>query len=123
MRALITRLRKDRIREKIPVDDWLDPGSPSGNQVRTRTVYSGITNGTERNDLIRGNYAHTDEELPAGWGYQNVGEIVEVGSDVRDVVIAGRIILRDRKLLTIDIQEVLEKVSVFGNCIMPKMDS
>jgi len=47
--------------------------------------------------------------------YNPVSHIVysAVGSDVRDVVIAGRIILKDRKLLTIDIQEVLEEVSVF----------
>ena len=85
MRALVTRLRNDRTREKLLVDDWPDPGNPAGNQVRTRTVFSGVTNGTERNDLNRGNYAHPDEELPAGWGYQNVGEIVEVGPDVREL--------------------------------------
>lgn len=87
MRALVTTLRDDSIREKILVDDWPDPGPPSGNQVRTRTVYTGITNGTERNDLIKGNYAHQDEELPAGWGYQNVGKVIEVGPDVRELKI------------------------------------
>ena len=87
MRALVTRLRDNQIREKSLVDDWPDPGSPSGNQVRTRTVYSGITNGTERNDLLGGNYAHSDEALPAGWGYQNVGKIVEVGPNVRELEI------------------------------------
>ena len=85
MRALVTRLRDNRIREKTLVDDWPDPGSPSGNQVRTRTVCSGITNGTERNDLLGGNYAHSDEALPTGWGYQNVGEIVEVGPNVQEL--------------------------------------
>ena len=87
MRALVTRLRDDGTREKVLVDDWPDPGSPSGNQVRTRTIYSGMTNGTERNDLLRGNYAHPDEALPSGWGYQNVGEIIEVGPDVKDLKI------------------------------------
>jgi len=87
MRALLTRLRDDRKREKVLVEDFPDPGSPSGNQVRTGTVYSGLTNGTERNDLLRGNYAHADEELPAGCGYQNVGEIIEIGADVRHLSI------------------------------------
>ena len=85
MRALVTRLRDDRSREKVLVEDWPDPGSPAGNQVRTRTIYTGVTNGTERNDLLRGNYAHADEALPAGWGYQNVGEIIAVGPDVRNL--------------------------------------
>ena len=83
MRALVTRLRSDRLREKVLVSDWRDPGRPVGNQVRTRTLFSGVTNGTERNDLVGGNYAHRDDELPAGWGYQNVGEVVEVGPDVK----------------------------------------
>jgi 2-desacetyl-2-hydroxyethyl bacteriochlorophyllide A dehydrogenase len=87
MRALVTTLRDDGTREKILVDDWPDPGPHSGNQVRTRTLYSGITNGTERNDPIGGNYAHPDEALPAGWGYQNVGEVIQVGPDVRELKI------------------------------------
>jgi len=65
MRAIVTRLMPDRRREKVLVTDWPEPKGPTGNQVKTRTLYSGITNGTERNDLIRGNYAHPDEALPA----------------------------------------------------------
>ena len=83
MRAIVTRLKDDLQREKVLVTDWPEPQSPAGNQVKTRTLYSGITNGTERNDLIRGNYAHADAQLPAGWGYQNVGQVVELGSDVK----------------------------------------
>src|SRR4051794_19418437 len=77
MRALVTRLLPDRRREKVLVQDWPEPAGPAGNEVKTRTLYSGVTNGTERNDLIRGNYAHPDEVLPAGWGYQNVGQVIE----------------------------------------------
>jgi len=69
----------------VLVDDWEDPGAPAENEVRTRTLYSGITNGTERNDLLGGNYASKDHELPATAGYQNVGEVIEVGSDVQDL--------------------------------------
>ena len=86
MRALVTRLLPDRRREKVLLGDWPDPGPPHGNQVRTRTLCSGITNGTERNDLFGGNYAHRDEDLPAGWGYQNVGRVVEVGPQVRTLL-------------------------------------
>jgi 2-desacetyl-2-hydroxyethyl bacteriochlorophyllide A dehydrogenase len=85
MRALVTRLLPDRRREKVLVTDSPDPPAPVGNQVRTQTVYSGVTNGTERNDLLGGNYAHADEDLPAGWGYQNVGRVIERGPDVRHI--------------------------------------
>ena len=73
MRALVTRLRPDKRREKVLVNDWPAPQGPTGNQVKSRTIYSGITNGTEHNDLVGGNYAHPDDALPAGWGYQHVG--------------------------------------------------
>lgn len=85
MRAIVTRLKPDGIREKVLVDDWQNPGAPAENEVRTRTLYSGITNGTERNDLLGGNYASADHELPAIGGYQNVGEVVEVGTGVQDL--------------------------------------
>ncbi|MDE0043359.1 MAG: zinc-binding alcohol dehydrogenase [Candidatus Poribacteria bacterium] len=85
MRAIVTRLKSDGIREKVLVDDWQDPGAPAANEVRTHTLYSGITNGTERNDLLGGNYASADHELPAIGGYQNVGEVVEVGTGVQDL--------------------------------------
>lgn len=74
MRAIVTRLKNGNTREKVLVDDWPDPESPADNEVRTRTIYSGITNGTERNELLGGNYAHADEDLPATGGYQNVGK-------------------------------------------------
>jgi len=59
-----------------------------------KTLYTGITNGTERNMLIRGNYAPPDERLPASFGYQNVGRVIQVGPDARllnvgDVVFSG----------------------------------
>ena len=82
MRALVTRLRENRTREKVLVDDWPEPPPPAGNQVRTRTLYTGVTNGTERNDLVAGNYATPDARLPSPLGYQNVGEVTDVGPDV-----------------------------------------
>ena len=87
MRALVTRLRPDKRREKVLVSDWPAPAGPTGNQVKTRTVYSGITNGTEHNDLVGGNYAHPDDALPAGWGYQHVGRVIETGPDVAELAV------------------------------------
>ncbi|MBD3174527.1 MAG: zinc-binding dehydrogenase [Armatimonadia bacterium] len=87
MKALVTHLRDDGSREKLLVDNWEDPPPIAGDLIKTKTLYSGITNGTERNDLMGGNYAKPDEMLPATWGYQNVGEVVEVGPDVTKVAV------------------------------------
>ena len=87
MRALVTRLRPDKRREKVLVSDWPAPEGPTGNQVKSRTIYSGITNGTEHNDLVGGNYAHPDDALPAGWGYQHVGRVIETGPDVAELAV------------------------------------
>ncbi len=87
MRALVTRLRPDKKREKVLMNDWPAPEGPTGNQVKTRTIYSGITNGTEHNDLVGGNYAHPDDALPAGWGYQHVGRVIETGPDVAELAV------------------------------------
>ena len=98
MRAIITRLKSDGTREKVLIDDWQDPGAPAENEVRTRTLYSGITNGTERNDLLGGNYAHEDGKLPAVGGYQNVGEVIEVGSGVQDLEFGDLLYMSQRHL-------------------------
>ncbi len=39
------------------------------------------------------------------------------GSDIRDVVISGRMILKDRKILTLDLSDILESVSEIAECI------
>ena len=93
MKAIVTRLLPDKRREKVLVDGWPEPKGPTGRQVKTRTLYSGVTNGTERNDLMRGNYAHRDEDLPAGWGYQNVGEVIAVGPDVRTLKLGDHLFM------------------------------
>jgi len=85
MRAIVTRLRKDEQREKVLVSDRPAPPAPKGNEVQCKALFTGITNGTERNDLIRGNYAHRDEDLPAGWGYQNVARVVRLGPEAKEL--------------------------------------
>lgn len=98
MRAIVTRLKPDGRREKVLVDDWPDPGAPAENEVRTRTLHSAITNGTERNELLGGNYARADDELPALGGYQNVGEIIEAGSGVRDMKVGDLLFMSQSHL-------------------------
>jgi len=39
------------------------------------------------------------------------------GADVRDVVVAGKVLLRNRKLLTLDLEEIFEDVAVIGRRI------
>jgi 2-desacetyl-2-hydroxyethyl bacteriochlorophyllide A dehydrogenase len=85
MKALVNRVMEDGRREKVLVEDWPAPAAPQRRQVLTKTLYSGVTNGSERNILIRGNYAPPDNALPAPWGYQNVGEVVATGPDVRNL--------------------------------------
>ncbi len=87
MRALVTRLGPDKTRGKVLVSDWPAPEGPTGKPVKTRTIYSGITNGTEHNDLVGGNHAHPDDALPAGWGCQHVGRVIETGPDVAELAV------------------------------------
>lgn len=88
MRSLSLQGLPDKRRQKELVPDWPDPEGPSGNEVKTRTIYTGVTNGTERNQLTGGNYAPADDDLPTdGNGYQNVGKVIEVGSDVCELKI------------------------------------
>jgi 2-desacetyl-2-hydroxyethyl bacteriochlorophyllide A dehydrogenase len=73
-------------RRKVLVEDWPDPGPPTVEQFRTRTLYTGITNGTERNDMLRGNYSVDESSLPSlGVAYQNVGVVQAVGDGVSGV--------------------------------------
>jgi 2-desacetyl-2-hydroxyethyl bacteriochlorophyllide A dehydrogenase len=56
-----------------------------------QTVFSGLTNGTERNTLMGGNYARG---WPGRAAYQNVGRVLEVGDGVSgyapgDLVFSG----------------------------------
>ena len=95
MRAIVIRNRDDKIREKVLVPDWPEPAPPQGNQVKIKTLYSGITNGTERNQLHKGNYAPGDRLLPMPTGYQTVGRVIETGPDaqslqINDIIFIGK---------------------------------
>ncbi len=91
MRAIVIKLLPDKRREKTVVFDWKEPASPVGNEVLCEAVFTGLTNGTERNQLISGNYAPADESLPCGGGYQNVGRVIETGPDVTQLEIGDLI--------------------------------
>ena len=82
MKAIVTKLLPDKRREKTVVPDWKEPAPPVRNEVLCQAVFTGLTNGTERNQIIGGNYSAPDDRLPAGGGYQNVGRIIETGPDV-----------------------------------------
>jgi 5-methylthioadenosine/S-adenosylhomocysteine deaminase len=51
--------------------------------------------------------------------YNPVSHIVYAaqGSDVRDVIVNGRLLVRNRKLLTIDLENIMEKVIMFSETI------
>lgn len=87
MRALVVKLLPDKRREKIVVTDWKEPAPPTGNEVLCQSLFTGLTNGTERNQLIGGNYAASDDRLPTTDGYQNVGRVIETGPDVTQLQI------------------------------------
>ncbi len=91
MRALVIKLLPDKRREKTLVTDWKEPAVPKGNEVLCEAVFTGLTNGTERNQLIGGNYAPADENLPSGGGYQNVGRVIDTGPDVTQLQIGDLI--------------------------------
>ena len=82
MKALVVKSLPDKRREKIVVNDWKEPAPPIGNEVLCQAVFTGLTNGTERNQLIGGNYSASDARLPTTDGYQNVGRVIETGPEV-----------------------------------------
>lgn len=54
--------------------------------------------------------------------YNPVSQIVYAanGQDVRDVIVSGNILVRDRELLTVDLEDILEKVSKISHDIKKK---
>lgn len=86
MRALVTVLEDDGRRGKRLVHDWPEYTEPlQTNEIKARNIYSGVTNGTERNNMLGGNYSRPDHELPSNEGYQSVGEVIGLGPEVEDM--------------------------------------
>ncbi len=99
----VVRFTSPRIAEVI--DEELAP--LGADEVRLKTLYSGISAGTELT-AYRGSNPYltkkwdderrlfvdgsTSFEYPVdGWGYEEVGEVVEVGDDAKDVSLGDRI--------------------------------
>ena len=57
--------------------------------VLVRTLYSGLSNGTERNKLMGGNY-HSGK-YPDRIGYQHVSEVIEVGDQITRFAVGDRL--------------------------------
>jgi 5-methylthioadenosine/S-adenosylhomocysteine deaminase len=55
--------------------------------------------------------------------YNPVSHIIYTvqGSDVRDVMVAGRILVRNQNLLTIDMEDILERVAKLSGSIKKKL--
>ncbi len=128
MRAIVLRTRDDSVREKVLVPDWPDPPPPDTNQVKIKTLYSGITNGTERNQLHKGNYAPGDRLLPMPTGYQTVGRVIETGPDTKslqvdDLVFVGKstgghleyiVVAEDELLVKLPDDVDLREAAIYG---------
>jgi 2-desacetyl-2-hydroxyethyl bacteriochlorophyllide A dehydrogenase len=83
---------------KIEVLDVPKP-RPQSDQILTKTLVSGVSIGTELID-----YRGAMEKLPEKWkkvhpytfpqlpGYENVGEVVEVGAKVKDLKVGDRVV-------------------------------
>lgn len=85
MKGLICPEKNKIVFQKEPVPT-LEVG-----RVMCKTIYSGLTNGTERNVLTGGNYG---KNYPNRCAYQNVGEVIALGQDAKglkvgDVVFSG----------------------------------
>ncbi len=91
MRALVVKSLPDKRREKGVATDWKEPAPPIGNEVLCQALFTGLTNGTERNQLIGGNYSTSEDHLPVSDGYQNVGRVIETGTDVTKLQIGDLI--------------------------------
>lgn len=114
MRSLLMFVGENKIREKYLVSDAKDPGKPGEKQVRTQTLFSCISNGTERNMMLRGNYAPSDDQLPRGFGYLNVGKVVEIGKEVE------RFQVGDTIYTSSDHQEFILKPESFLSARVPE---
>lgn len=70
-------------RGEVGFHDLGDPPSPAAREILIETVFSGITNGTERHALLT-EHGYGGGSFPCRHGYQQVGKIVAVGGGVTD---------------------------------------
>lgn len=68
-------------RGKLSIQDLGDPPSLSPSEMLLETVYTGVTNGTERHAFLT-EHGYGRGRFPSRHGYQQVGKVVAVGKDV-----------------------------------------
>lgn len=87
MKALVLERERESGRRVVRLwREWPDPPGPGPEEVLVRMKFSGLSNGTERNWMLRGNYAPPDEALPClQIGYQAVGVVEAVGTKVEGI--------------------------------------
>ena len=76
---------------KAVLQDEPTPGCDPGT-VLCQSLYTGLTNGTERNVLMGGNYGGA---WPSRCGYQNVGRVLAVGVGVQGVHVGDTVFSGD----------------------------
>jgi NADPH:quinone reductase-like Zn-dependent oxidoreductase len=74
-------------KERAAIQDEPVPARGPG-KILCKTIYSGLTNGTERNVLTGGNYGGS---WPSRCGYQNVGRVLEVGDGVKGFAVGDAV--------------------------------
>src|SRR5215813_947964 len=79
------------------VEIWqMELPDPGPDQVLVRTIYSGVSQGTERWALT-GKYGHYDRDFsayyPCSPGYQAAGVVEVVGQDVTDLGVGDHVFL------------------------------
>ncbi len=82
MKGIIFAAKGQAILQDEPVPA-LAPG-----KIICKTIYTGLTNGTERNVLMGGNYGGS---WPSRCGYQNVGKVLAVAEDVKGFAVGDTI--------------------------------
>ena len=78
-------------RGKAALQDEPTPGCSPGT-VLCQSLYTGLTNGTERNVLMGGNYGGS---WPSRCGYQNVGRVLAVGVGVQGMQVGDTVFSGD----------------------------
>jgi bacteriochlorophyllide a dehydrogenase len=94
---------------KVEIGEIERPAGCGPTEVLSQAMLTGITNGTERNVLVGGNY-RSAEYPDHGVGYQHVGTVIEVGGEVRDYAI-GDLIYSDTPHREINRVEVCDRAN------------
>lgn len=76
-------------RDRIELVEVTIP-DPAADEVVIRTELTALSQGTDR-AMVAGTYRGVTERYPFIYGYSRIGTVVEVGAEVRDVVVGDRV--------------------------------